>query len=160
MTTFIIILVVLAIVIGIWLSGTEKRVQAAREKEMNFLIPVQIVQLEKYMAKGLGDEELPGLVSTAKAQGETQLMYPRAKYNDMFLASTKDYKDTSTEASLVKCPKCKSTQITASQNGYSAGKGLAGAFLTGGIGLLAGFIGSKDLVVYCMKCGHNWKPTR
>lgn len=44
------------------------------------------------------------------------------------------------------------------KKGYSATKGITGAFLTGGIGLLAGFIGSKDLLVYCLKCGHKWAP--
>jgi len=43
----------------------------------------------------------------------------------------------------IKCPKCSSTQITASKKGFSGKKAIAGAVLTGGIGLLAGTIGSN-----------------
>jgi tellurium resistance protein TerD len=57
----------------------------------------------------------------------------------------------------VKCPKCKSTQITAGNKGFSAGKAVAGAVLTGGVGLLAGFLGSKKVMVTCLKCGHKWE---
>ena len=55
------------------------------------------------------------------------------------------------------CPKCGSDQITADQKGFSGGKALAGAVLTGGIGLLAGTIGSKEVIITCLKCGNQWK---
>lgn len=58
----------------------------------------------------------------------------------------------------VKCPNCRSTQIAAKQKGYSWGKAAAGVVLTGGIGLLAGGIGSKQIVVTCLNCGHTWQP--
>lgn len=58
---------------------------------------------------------------------------------------------------LVQCPKCYSTQLTANQKGFSAGKAIGGAFLTGGVGLLAGFHGSKDVMITCMACGHEFK---
>jgi len=54
------------------------------------------------------------------------------------------------------CPKCGSTQITANKKGYSAGKALTGAILTGGIGLLAGFHGSKKVVITCLACGNRF----
>lgn len=57
----------------------------------------------------------------------------------------------------VVCPKCNSDQLTANQKGYSAGKGVAGAVLTGGIGLIAGFHGSKDIIVTCLACGNKFK---
>ena len=56
------------------------------------------------------------------------------------------------------CPKCGSDQITADQKGFSGGKAVAGALLTGGIGLLAGTIGSKDVIITCLACGKQWKP--
>lgn len=46
----------------------------------------------------------------------------------------------------IRCPRCKSTNIPVlgqKRKGFSAGKALGGAFLTGGIGLLAGFAGKK-----------------
>ena len=58
----------------------------------------------------------------------------------------------------VKCSNCGSTQLTASQKGYSYKKAVAGALLTGGIGLLAGGIGSKKIIITCLNCGHQWHP--
>ena len=56
----------------------------------------------------------------------------------------------------VRCPKCNSNQLTSNQKGFSAGKAIGGAFLTGGVGLLAGFIGSKKVLITCLKCGKNF----
>ncbi|MGN1114323.1 MAG: hypothetical protein ACI4RC_04300 [Oscillospiraceae bacterium] len=61
----------------------------------------------------------------------------------------------------LKCPKCKSTNIQVLGNdrkGFSVGKAIGGALLTGGIGTLAGFAGKKGKYeVFCMSCGHRWK---
>lgn len=59
---------------------------------------------------------------------------------------------------ILKCPKCNSTQLTADKRGFNSGKAVAGAVLTGGVGLLAGLHGKDRLVVYCMSCGSKWKP--
>ena len=56
----------------------------------------------------------------------------------------------------MKCPKCKSTYLDINKKGFGAGKALAGAVLTGGVGLLAGFIGSKKIKATCLKCGHKF----
>lgn len=58
----------------------------------------------------------------------------------------------------IKCPKCSSTQLTSDKKGFSGKKALAGAVLTGGIGLLAGTIGSGNLIISCLKCGNQFKP--
>lgn len=58
---------------------------------------------------------------------------------------------------IMKCPKCNSTQLTSNKKGFSGGQAVAGAVLTGGIGLLAGTIGSGSVVVTCLKCGHKFK---
>jgi len=58
----------------------------------------------------------------------------------------------------IKCPQCRSTQLTANQKGFGIGKAAIGGILTGGIGLLGGFIGSKKVKITCLKCGHSWKP--
>jgi hypothetical protein len=57
----------------------------------------------------------------------------------------------------VTCPKCGSNQITANKKGFSGGKAVAGAVLTGGIGLLAGTIGSSKVVCTCLACGNQFK---
>jgi len=55
------------------------------------------------------------------------------------------------------CPQCGSTQITASKKGFTLGKAAAGGLLVGPVGLLGGFIGSKKVLVTCLKCGFSWK---
>lgn len=58
----------------------------------------------------------------------------------------------------IKCPKCGSTQIHADKKGFSGKKAVAGAVLTGGIGLLAGTIGSNKINITCLKCGNVFRP--
>jgi len=57
----------------------------------------------------------------------------------------------------ISCPKCRSKNIQVMGNdrkAFSAGKAAAGAILTGGIGLLAGFAGKKGKYdVLCSDCG-------
>lgn len=56
------------------------------------------------------------------------------------------------------CPHCGSSQLVANKKGFGTGKAVTGAILTGGIGLLAGFIGSGNVKVTCLKCGKQWNP--
>ncbi|WP_298297753.1 hypothetical protein [Hydrotalea sp.] len=58
----------------------------------------------------------------------------------------------------IKCPKCGSTQLTSGKKGFSGKKAVAGAVLTGGIGILAGTIGSNKIKITCLKCGTRFKP--
>lgn len=64
-------------------------------------------------------------------------------------------------ARQVKCPKCGSTNVQVLGNdrkGFSVGKSLAGAVLTGGIGLIAGFAGKKGKYeLFCSDCGTRFK---
>jgi hypothetical protein len=61
-------------------------------------------------------------------------------------------------SSEVKCPKCDSTQLSANKKGFSGKKAVGGAILTGGIGLLAGTIGSNKIIITCLACGNQFKP--
>lgn len=47
------------------------------------------------------------------------------------------------QADDVRCPKCGSAKIHAEKRGYS---------------IWVGFIGSGNIVVTCLKCGHKFKP--
>lgn len=58
---------------------------------------------------------------------------------------------------LFKYPKCDSTQLTSNKKGFSGGKAVARSVLTGGIGLLAETIGSGNVIITCLKCGHKFK---
>ncbi len=66
-------------------------------------------------------------------------------------------KKTPPEEKLMKCPSCGSVQLTANKKGFGLGKAIVGGVLTGGVGLLAGFIGSGKVNITCLKCGHAWK---
>ncbi|MDD5371666.1 MAG: hypothetical protein PHQ40_21505 [Anaerolineaceae bacterium] len=59
----------------------------------------------------------------------------------------------------IRCPKCGSTQIHASDNkNFSLGKAAGGAVLLGPIGLAGGFLGNKSVTITCLRCGHKWTP--
>ena len=58
----------------------------------------------------------------------------------------------------IKCPKCGSTQLTTNKKGFSGKKAVAGAVLTGGIGLLAGTISSNKVIITCLRCGTQFRP--
>lgn len=59
---------------------------------------------------------------------------------------------------VIKCPYCGSQHVVAGQKGFSAGKAIAGDIIAGPIGLLAGFHGSNDIVLTCIKCGTKFTP--
>src|SRR5690606_13338265 len=67
---------------------------------------------------------------------------------------------TDDEEEKIRCPKCGSTQLTAQKRGFSGGKAVAGAVITGGVGLLAGLHGKDKLDIYCMNCGNKWNPKK
>jgi hypothetical protein len=69
----------------------------------------------------------------------------------------KQQTDNADENEYLCCPKCHSKELHSEHQGFSGGKALAGAVLTGGIGILAGTIGSKDVRITCLKCGHHFK---
>lgn len=51
-----------------------------------------------------------------------------------------------------RCPRCKSTSLTANQKGFGAGKAAVGSLVNIPVALLAGSIGSKKVQVTCLKC--------
>lgn len=61
-------------------------------------------------------------------------------------------------SNTVHCPKCQSESLSANKKGFSGKNAAAGAILTGGIGLLAGTVGSNKIVITCLNCGHQWRP--
>lgn len=58
----------------------------------------------------------------------------------------------------IRCPKCNSNQLTANKKGFSGTKAVVGGLLTGGVGLLAGTIGSNKVKITCLACGNEFKP--
>ncbi|MDO0824608.1 TerD family protein [Desulfosporosinus nitroreducens] len=54
------------------------------------------------------------------------------------------------------CPRCHSNQVTAGKKGFGLGKAAIGGVLLGPVGLLAGFIGSKNVEFVCLSCKERW----
>ncbi|SDH69014.1 TerD family protein [Desulfosporosinus hippei] len=54
------------------------------------------------------------------------------------------------------CPRCHSPQVTAGKKGFGLGKAAIGGVLLGPVGLLAGFIGSKNMEFACLSCKERW----
>lgn len=67
--------------------------------------------------------------------------------------------------SMAKCPRCGSTSLSGNKKGYGVVKGGVGALagtllfnpIIGVIGLGAGNIGRKKVVITCMNCGKRFK---
>lgn len=62
-----------------------------------------------------------------------------------------------TEAARLRCPKCGGTNIQFVKKGFSLGGAVLGGLLAGGAGLVAGGLGSNDVMCVCSNCGHTWK---
>lgn len=70
--------------------------------------------------------------------------------------------NNSENQNVLNCPYCGSTNINtlgADKKNFSVGKATAGAILTGGVGLLAGFAGKKTgkTNFVCMNCGKQFQ---
>lgn len=62
-----------------------------------------------------------------------------------------------TEAARLRCPKCGGTNIQFVKKGFSLGGAVLGGFLAGGAGLVAGGLGSNNVMCVCSSCGHTWE---
>jgi hypothetical protein len=71
---------------------------------------------------------------------------------------SENYTSNNYDPSAIHCPKCRSTQVSAQKQGFGLGKAAVGGVLTGGVGLLGGFIRSRKVYLTCLKCGHRFKP--
>ncbi|MEW4411282.1 zinc ribbon domain-containing protein [Clostridium sp. AN503] len=59
--------------------------------------------------------------------------------------------------SMARCPRCGSTSLAGNKKGFGIGKAVVGAALVGPIGLVAGNLGAKKVLVTCLKCGKKFK---
>ncbi|MDR0865003.1 MAG: zinc ribbon domain-containing protein [Candidatus Symbiothrix sp.] len=60
--------------------------------------------------------------------------------------------------SKIICPKCGSPNLHSGKKGYSLKKGGIGWAIAGGVGLLGGLIGSNEIIITCLFCGHKFNP--
>lgn len=59
--------------------------------------------------------------------------------------------------SIAKCPKCGSTSLSGNKKGFGIGKAVVGAAVIGPLGLVAGNINAKKVIVTCLNCGKKFK---
>lgn len=86
---------------------------------------------------------------------------PKSEYQKMMDAYTNAKINSSIrkeEDNIVKCPKCRSTSITANKKGFSLAKGAVGVVAIGALGAVAAGHGKNKVIVTCLNCGHQWKP--
>ncbi len=65
--------------------------------------------------------------------------------------------ETVSNKNLIECPKCGSAQLTSNAKGFGLGKAIGGFSILGPLGILGGFIGSKKILITCLKCGNQWE---
>lgn len=66
--------------------------------------------------------------------------------------------DEKEDQDVIRCPYCNSKNIHVHKKGFSGKKAVAGAVLTGGVGVLAGTIGSNNIKLTCLNCGKTFNP--
>jgi Zn finger protein HypA/HybF involved in hydrogenase expression len=72
------------------------------------------------------------------------------------ISATKSNINVKNDHNKIKCSSCISTNVSTNKKGFSGQKAVVGAVLTGGIGILAGTIGSNKVVITCLSCGKNF----
>ena len=117
--------------------------KVSRQEAQDILDPVYVAHA--------GDKVsfMASLAVSAEAQGKSQQAEKAAKKQRIaeLEASGKVY-----------CPKCLSTEVTAQKKGFGFVRGALGAAVGLDVGMIAGGIGSKKIVLTCLKCGYQWKP--
>lgn len=86
---------------------------------------------------------------------QQSIMKNSSKYKKQVIEERKIKAD---EQGIACCPKCGSVSLSANKKGFGIGKAIIGRTIIGDIGLTAGNIGAKKLIVTCLKCGYQFMP--
>lgn len=109
----------------------------------------------KTLGEYLQAKKDPKLMEEIENRGMKTVFKESAKAsNDL----AKIQKQKKIDKNAIKCPHCNSKNVQFMQQnkkGFSVGKAVGGAVLTGGIGTLAGFAGKKGKKQWhCQECGN------
>jgi hypothetical protein len=127
-------------------TGAERAIEIEAAAENTALASAKAAGIFPYRCEVV-PEPPPTFVPIAPKQSDRQ------KAPDDSSAPRNDEMETQ-----IRCPNCRSTQITANTKGFGLGKAAVGGVLLGPVGLLGGLIGSRKVKITCLKCGHSWAP--
>ena len=109
----------------------------------------------KTLGEYLQAKKNPQLMEEIENRGMKTVLKESAKASDDL---AKIQKQKKMDKNAIKCPHCNSKNVQFMQQkkkGFSVGKAVGGAVLTGGIGTLAGFAGKKGKKQWhCQECGN------
>lgn len=109
----------------------------------------------KTLGEYLQAKKDPRLMEEIENRGMKTVLKESAKASDDL---AKIQKQKKIDKNAIKCPHCNSKNVQFMQQnkkGFSVGKAVGGAVLTGGIGTLAGFAGKKGKKQWhCQECGN------
>lgn len=109
----------------------------------------------KTLGEYLQAKKNPQLMEEIENRGVKTVLKESAKASSDLVEVGKQKK---IEKNSIKCPHCSSKEVQFMQQnkkGFSVGKAVGGAVLTGGIGTLAGFAGKKGKKQWhCQECGN------
>lgn len=105
------------------------------------------------------------------SKSEADLLYYQAslkmQQEALYLQQQQFIEQQKQFASMVKCPRCGATSLASNKKGYGVGKGVVGGLIgvsiagpIGLIGLTAGNIGAKKIIVTCINCGKRFKVSK
>ena len=109
----------------------------------------------KTLGEYLQAKKDPQLMEEIENRGMKTVLKESSKASSELIEVEKQKK---IEKNAIKCPHCSSKKVQFMQQnkkGFSVGKAVGGAVLTGGIGTLAGFAGKKGKKQWhCQECGN------
>ncbi|HZK53701.1 MAG TPA: TerD family protein [Desulfosporosinus sp.] len=102
-----------------------------------------------------GSSSAPYVQSNSQSQGNTSAQtYGSSSSQSYGQNNAPSYSQSPDQG--MSCPTCHSTQVTAGKKGFGVGKALLGGVMLGPVGILAGFIGSKNMEFVCLSCKTRW----
>lgn len=114
--------------------------------------------LKKYLGQEEDKINLKSLKENERAKRKADMERLRNAGRTVRPSEQRSYQSESqNDANVARCPKCKSTSITANKKGFSLVKGALGVATVGVYGVVAAGHGKNKVIVTCLKCGHKWK---
>ncbi|MGG7059838.1 hypothetical protein ACQPUZ_16350 [Clostridium tertium] len=117
-----------------------------------------VVKVYNTLKTHLGEEDEKIDLKYLKEKEKADMERLRKAGRTVHPSEQRSYSETPQyDSDVARCPKCKSTSITANKKGFSLAKGALGVATVGLYGVVAAGHGKNKVIVTCLKCGHQWK---